>query len=241
MKGLLELPQLGDNPDAPFPPTGEALDSPNGLLAWGGDLHPQRLLAAYRSGIFPWYSEGQPLLWWSPAPRCVIFPDQVHLSRRTRRRYNSGAYSLSADTAFDDVVAACAAPRSHDAGTWITADMRRAYGGLHRMGFAHSLEVWREGELCGGIYGLAIDAVFFGESMFSRCVDASKIALVALCRQLHAWNYGLLDCQVGNPHLFRMGGLQIGREAFEEWLEHLAQQPGVPGSWRERVRFEARW
>ena len=241
MRSILDLPRLGRDPDAPFPATRDALGSPNGLLAWGGDLHPQRLLAAYRAGIFPWYAEGQPVMWWSPAPRCVIFPDQVHLSKRTRRRYNSGTYRLAADTAFDEVVAACAAPRGHDPGTWITSDMRRAYGSLHRMGIAHSVEVWREDELCGGIYGLAMGSIFFGESMFSHAVDASKIALVALCRQLHAWNFGLLDCQVGNPHLFRMGALEIGREAFEEWLEYLLARPQPPGSWRDRAAFEARW
>jgi leucyl/phenylalanyl-tRNA--protein transferase len=241
VRSILDLPRLRSAPDAPFPPTRDALDSPNGLLAWGGDLHPQRLLAAYRAGIFPWYAEGQPVLWWSPAPRCVIFPDQVHLSKRTRRRYNSGVYRLTADSAFDEVIAGCAGPRGYDAGTWITPDMRRAYGELHRMGIAHSVEVWRESALCGGIYGLAIGSVFFGESMFSRAVDASKIALIALCRLLHAWDFGMLDCQVGNPHLFRMGALEISREAFEEWLEHLLAQPREPGSWRDCVAFEARW
>lgn len=241
MRSILDLPRLGSEPDAPFPSTREALQSPNGLLAWGGDLHPQRLLAAYRAGIFPWYSEGQPVLWWSPAPRCVIFPDQVYLSTRTRRRYNSGRYRLSADTAFDEVIAACAAPRNEDAGTWITTELHQAFSTLHAMGHAHSLEVWQGEELCGGIYGLALGSIFFGESMFSRCTDASKIALVALCRHLQSRNFGLLDCQVGNPHLFRMGACQIGRNAFEDWLEYLVNQQGEPGSWTERVEFEERW
>jgi leucyl/phenylalanyl-tRNA--protein transferase len=241
MRSILDVACLGDDPDAPFPPTRDALKAPNGLLAWGGDLHPRRLLAAYRAGIFPWYSDGQPVLWWSPAPRCVIFPGQVHLSRRTRRRYNSGRYRLTADTAFRQVVAACAEPRDHEAGTWITADMQQAYTELHRMGIAHSVEVWQQETLCGGIYGLAIGSVFFGESMFSRCTDASKIALVALCRQLEAWGFGLLDCQVGNPHLFSMGAVEVGRSAFEEWLESLLASPREPGFWRGRVRFEARW
>jgi leucyl/phenylalanyl-tRNA--protein transferase len=165
----------------------------------------------------------------------------VYLSRRTRRRYNSGIYRITADTAFDAVVAGCAGPRQYDAGTWITADMRDAYATLHRMGHAHSLEVWVADELCGGIYGLSIGSVFFGESMFSRRTDASKIALVALCRQLHAWGYGLLDCQVGNPHLFRMGAVQLGREAFEEWLEHLVEQRRDAAPWTDRVQFEQRW
>jgi leucyl/phenylalanyl-tRNA--protein transferase len=241
VRSILDLPRLDDDPEAPFPSTRDALESPSGLLAWGGDLDPRRLLAAYRSGIFPWYSEGQPVLWWSPAPRCVIFPDQVYLSRRTRRRYNSGVYRLTADTAFDAVVAGCAGPRPYDAGTWITQDMRDAYAQLHRMGHAHSVEVWAEEELCGGIYGLGIGSVFFGESMFSRRTDTSKIALVALCRQLHDWGYGLLDCQVGNPHLFRMGAVQLGREAFEQWLEHLVEQRRDAAPWTDRVQFEPRW
>ena len=241
MRSILDLPRLDADPEAPFPSTRDALDSPNGLLAWGGDLDPRRLLRAYRAGIFPWYSEEQPVLWWSPVPRCVIFPDQVYLSRRTRRRYNSGVYRLSADTAFEAVVDACAEPRSYDTGTWLTPDMRVAYARLHHLGHAHSIEVWCADELCGGIYGLGIGSIFFGESMFSRRTDASKIALVALCRQLHAWGYGLLDCQVGNPHLFRMGAVQLGRESFEEWLEHLVEQARDDVPWTDFARFEPRW
>jgi len=241
VKSILDLPRLGNDPAAPFPEPGQALVSPNGLLAWGGDLHPQRLLGAYRRGIFPWYSAGQPVLWWSPAPRCVIFPGQVHLSRRTRRRYNSGVYRLSADTAFEAVITACAEPRSYETSTWITPDMCEAYIRLHRLGFAHSVEVWSDGALCGGIYGVAIGSVFFGESMYSRRPDASKIALVALCRQLVDWDYGLLDCQVGNPHLFRMGAVEIGREAFEDWLEHLLALPQPEGAWTHRVKFGGHW
>jgi len=245
VKSILDLPRLGDDPTAPFPATREALDSPNGLLAWGGDLEPQRLLAAYRAGIFPWYSEGQPVLWWSPAPRCVIVPPAVHLSRRTRRRYNSGEYRLSADTAFAEVVAGCAAPRAYDRGTWITDDLRAAYERLHAMGRAHSVEVWQDDVLVGGIYGLAIGSIFFGESMFNRAVDASKIALVALCRLLDAWDYGLLDCQVGNPHLFRMGAVELSRSAFERCLQALTGEVREPGLWRDRqgleADFGARW
>jgi leucyl/phenylalanyl-tRNA--protein transferase len=242
---IRDVPRLGADPAAPFPPGSEALDAPNGLLAWGGDLHPQRLLAAYRAGIFPWYSEGQPVLWWSPAPRCVIFPGEVHLSRSTRRRYNSGCFRLTADRAFDRVVAACAEPRGRDGqqddGTWITPDMQVAYLRLYRMGYAHSIEVWQNESLCGGIYGLAIGAAFFGESMFSRCDDASKVALVALCRLLVAWEFGLLDCQVGNPHLFRMGAVEIGRKAFERCLTLLVDEPRQLGSWRDRATFPECW
>jgi leucyl/phenylalanyl-tRNA--protein transferase len=241
MKSILDLPRLPEDPRAPFPPTQEALESPNGLLAWGGDLEPDRLMAAYRLGIFPWYSEGQPVLWWSPAPRCVVFPEEVYLSRRTRRRYNSGRYRLSSDQAFDRVVEACAEPRSYDTGTWITHDLRRAFGRLHRIGHAHSVEVWQAEELVGGIYGLAVGAVFFGESMFHRQVDASKVALVALCRLLARWGFGLLDCQVGNPHLFRMGAVELPRRDFEARLALLTDEPGEPGSWAERAHFETRW
>lgn len=241
MRTILDLPRLGDEPDAPFPPGSEALDAPNGLLAWGGDLHPRRLLAAYRGGIFPWYSDGQPILWWSPAPRCVIFPDAVHLSRRTRRRYHSGRFQLTADCAFDAVVAACAEPRAYESGTWITPAMQAAFQHLHRLGHAHSIEVWQDGNLCGGIYGLGVGAVFFGESMFSRGPDASKIALVALCRLLERWRFGVLDCQVGNPHLFRMGAIEISRNAFQRLLVGLVDAPGEVGSWSARATFDARW
>lgn len=241
MKSILDLPRLADDPKAPFPPTAEALDSPNGLLAWGGDLSPRRLLSAYRVGVFPWYSEGQPVLWWTPAPRCVIFPAEVHLSRRTRRRYNSGGYRLTADRAFDRVVSACAAPRSYDRGTWITEDLRGAFSRLHRMGHAHSVEVWHGDSLAGGIYGLAVGSAFFGESMFHRQVDASKVALVALCRLLAHWGFGLLDCQVGNPHLFSMGAVELPRPDFEARLALLADDPREPGKWAERARFEERW
>lgn len=235
------LPQLGANPDAAFPPTRMALDSPNGLLAWGGGLEPERLLAAYRLGIFPWYSEGQPILWWSPAPRCVIRPERVHLSSRTRRRFNSGRYELTLDRAFDEVIAACAAPRRDDEGTWITPEMVAAYTALHRMGHAHSLEVWQEGELAGGIYGLAIGGVFFGESMFSRRTDGSKIALVALCRLLAKHGFGLLDGQVETPHLMRMGAERMDRAAFEAELARRVDAPVETAFWRESPALNERW
>ena len=241
MSSILDLPQLGSDPVTPFPPTSDALDSPNGLLAWGGDLQPARLLAAYRQGIFPWYSQGQPILWWSPAPRCVVFPDKVYLSTRTRRRYNSGVFQLTADTAFAEVIKSCAEPRGYDGDTWITGEMARAYTRLHQLGHAHSLEVWEGELLVGGIYGLAIGSVFFGESMFSRRTDASKIALVALCRQLHDRGYGLLDCQVCNPHLRSMGCEEIPRRSFEALLAELLDQPQPGGSWHGLLRFEQRW
>jgi leucyl/phenylalanyl-tRNA--protein transferase len=241
MKSIIDLPRLDDDSGTPFPPVSEALDSPNGLLAWGGDLQPQRLLNAYRSGIFPWYCEGQPILWWSPAPRCVIFPEKVHLSRRTRRRYNCSAYQITADSAFTEVVRACAEPRAYDASTWISGDMLDAYGRLHQLGHAHSLEVWEDEILVGGIYGLALGSVFFGESMFSRRTDASKIALVALCRQMQRQGYALLDCQVGNPHLFSMGAEEISRTAFEALLKKLTKDSRTAGSWKNLCEFENRW
>ena len=241
MRSILDLPRLGDDPGAPFPPTSQALNSPNGLLAWGGDLHPRRLLAAYRAGIFPWYTEGQPVLWWTPAPRCVLVPGEVYLSRRTRRRYNSGRYRLSLDQAFTEVMAACAEPRAGESGTWITRDMLRAYRQLHEQGAAHSLEVWEGDELAGGIYGLSLGSVFFGESMFSRRTDGSKLALVALCRLLVRWGFALLDCQVGNPHLYRMGAQEITREGFELTLARNVDRQPSPRAWRESADFEDRW
>lgn len=238
MRSILDLPKLGLDPDQPFPDTREALDSPNGLLAWGGDLKPRRLLNAYRSGIFPWYSSGQPILWWSPAPRCVLFPERVYVSRRTRRRFNSGRYTLSVDRDFPGVVSACAEPRAYDSDTWITPAMEAAYLRLHELGHAHSLEVYEEDRLIGGIYGIGIGRVFFGESMFSRRTDASKIALVALCRLIHALGFVMLDCQVGNPHLFRMGAVDVPREVFERDLAHGIEGDAWPG---HTPQPDARW
>jgi leucyl/phenylalanyl-tRNA--protein transferase len=241
VKSILNLPRLGNAPSDPFPPTSAALVSPRGLLAWGGDLHPERLLLAYRQGIFPWYSEGQPILWWSPAPRCVILPGDIHCSRRTRRRYNRGDWRLTCDTAFQDVIEHCAEPRAYESATWITRDMIRAFEQLHEMGHAHSVEVWDDGSLAGGIYGLSMGGIFFGESMFSLRPDASKIALIALCRQLEQWGYGILDCQVGNPHLYSMGATDMPRAAFEHHLRDLTTIARPAGSWSARFTFEPRW
>ncbi|HMB61078.1 MAG TPA: leucyl/phenylalanyl-tRNA--protein transferase [Xanthomonadales bacterium] len=237
----LHLPLLGYEPDAPFPDTRDALLHPNGLLAWGGDLSPPRLLNAYRLGIFPWYSDDEPVLWWSPAPRCVLFPEAVHLSRRTRRRYNSGGYTITADTAFSRVIAACATPRKPGDGTWITGEMQSAFELLYELGHAHSVEVWSEGLLIGGVYGLALGRIFFGESMFSRQTDASKIGLVALCKQLHDWGFGLFDCQVPNPHLKSMGAVVIPRAQFEEKLRIGISQPFHIGAWADIFAVKNRW
>jgi leucyl/phenylalanyl-tRNA--protein transferase len=231
------IPILAPDPDSPFPPAEQALRDPPGLLAAGGDLSPARLLNAYRHGIFPWYSEGEPILWWSPAPRCVIHPTRVHVSRRLRRRYNQGRFALSLDTAFERVIQACAGPRPDQMDTWITEAMVGAYVRLHGLGVAHSLEVWQDGELAGGIYGLAQGRMFFGESMFSRQTDASKVALVALCRHLQHRGFTLLDCQVGNPHLLRMGAVNVPREEFECHLAGAA----APDRWSGELHCPARW
>ncbi|MBT8050342.1 MAG: leucyl/phenylalanyl-tRNA--protein transferase [Gammaproteobacteria bacterium] len=235
------MPRLGDEPGAPFPPSSEALDEPNGLLAGGGDLSSQRLLNAYRRGIFPWYSEDSPILWWSPAPRCVLYPQNVYISSRTRRRFNTGRYRLSVNRAFPEVIRACAEPRPGDHGTWITPGMEQAYIDLHGMGHAHSLEVWTEGKLAGGIYGIAIGSAFFGESMFSGQADGSKIALIALCKLLTRSRIGLLDCQVSNPHLIRMGAVEIDRERFESELSRAVCGPDRFAKVAAALDFEHRW
>ena len=241
MRSILDLPQIGADPHSPFPSPDRALQTPNGLLAWGGDLHPDRLLQAYRKGTFPWYSEGQPVLWWNPAPRCVLFPSSVHLSRRTRRRYNSGVFRLSVDLDFESVIEACAEPREYEQSTWITQEMKEAYIRLHHSGHAHSLEVWNGDDLAGGIYGLSLGRVFFGESMFSRQTDASKIALVALCRLIDAHEYALLDCQVGNPHLFSMGAELVSREKFQSLLDAHVNDTEITLNWTRPPEFDDRW
>ncbi len=241
MKSLLDIPQLDTDPRSPFPASNQALAAPNGLLAWGGDLHSERLLNAYRAGIFPWYTQGQPLLWWSPAPRCVIFPADIHVSKRTCRRYNSGQFTLSADKDFTGVIRACAESRGDDGGSWITYGMLEAYCNLHQLGHAHSIEAWQDGELVGGIYGLAIGSVFFGESMFTRQTDAGKIALIALCRQLERWSFTMLDCQVSNPHLMRMGAVELSRGDFERCLLEGVARTRPAGPWSEVFCFDSRW
>ncbi|MDJ0700558.1 MAG: leucyl/phenylalanyl-tRNA--protein transferase [Woeseiaceae bacterium] len=208
----------GDPPDA-FPDIRNALEEPNGLLAAGGDLSPERLLVAYRRGIFPWYDEGQPILWWSPDPRCVLRPERFHTSRSLRKAMRRSTYSLRSNAAFADVIAACAEPRPGQAGTWIIAEMIDAYTRLHDMGWAHSLEAWDGDRLVGGIYGLAIGKAFFGESMFSRETNASKFAMAGLCRLLAGNGFEVLDCQVPSLHLGSLGANLIPRERFASILE----------------------
>jgi leucyl/phenylalanyl-tRNA--protein transferase len=237
----LNLPALGEESSAPFPPTSEALRYPNGLLAWGGDLEPERLLSAYRRGIFPWYTEGEPILWWSPAPRCVIYPADIHLSRRTRRRYHAKDFNITADSVFEQVIEGCAGARNGEPGSWITPAMQQAFIRLHLDGLAHSIEVWLDGYLVGGVYGLALGKVFFGESMFSHETDASKIALVALCRQLQSWDFVMLDCQVPNPHLRSLGAIKIPRRQFETQLKSAVNEPYQAGHWNRRFSVTKRW
>jgi leucyl/phenylalanyl-tRNA--protein transferase len=214
-----------------FPPVTEALTEPNGLLAAGGDLKPERLLAAYRRGIFPWYEEGQPILWWSPDPRAVLRPDGVKVSRSLRRSLIKGGFELRIDTAFAAVVAACAEPRRYTNATWITTDMAAAYSRLHQLGWAHSFETWRNGELVGGLYGVAIGRVFFGESMFARATDASKVALVRLAQFLDARSFELIDCQVASAHVASLGATSISRGEFLARLDECCEPRGKPGTW----------
>ncbi|MBJ6977835.1 MULTISPECIES: leucyl/phenylalanyl-tRNA--protein transferase [unclassified Luteimonas] len=224
---------LGRDPASPFPDPATALREPDGLLAIGGDLEPRRLLAAYASGIFPWSSEGQPLLWWSPDPRTVFATDGVHLSSRFRRQLRGSDWSVVADQAFDAVVLACAtAPRGGQHGTWITGPMRAAYSRLHLLGHAHSIEVHDgEGRLAGGMYGVALGRMFFGESMFSARSGGSKVALAALAHVLRGWGWPLLDAQVENPHLVAMGARAWPRSRFLAEVRRLTALPGRPGSW----------
>ena len=188
----------------------------------GGDLAPRRLLCAYRRGIFPWFSEGQPILWWSPDPRAVLWPDALRTTRTLRRTLRRATFAITENAAFDRVVGECAAPRPGQDGTWITRAMAAAYGRLHRTGYAHSIECWRDSELAGGLYGIAIGRVFFGESMFSRVTDASKVALAHLC----SLGFELIDCQVPNPHLARLGAVEINRRRFLALLDELCEVPG---------------
>ncbi|MEM9173261.1 MAG: leucyl/phenylalanyl-tRNA--protein transferase [Pseudomonadota bacterium] len=205
---------LGEDSGTHFPPLDQALNEPNGLLAAGGDLSTERLLSAYTKGIFPWYCDGQPILWWSPDPRMVLRPDQFHCSRSLRKTLRKAGWQITLNTCFDAVIDACAAPRYEEEGTWITRQMRTAYCNLHCEGWAHSVEVCFDGELVGGLYGVAINQVFFGESMFSRRSDASKISLFALSRSLDKAGFALIDCQMHTPHLESLGARTLPRRQF---------------------------
>ncbi|MFP5350382.1 MAG: leucyl/phenylalanyl-tRNA--protein transferase [Gammaproteobacteria bacterium] len=223
------------NPDATdlrFPPV--ELASPEGLLAIGGDLRSERLLEAYRHGIFPWYNDGQPILWWSPDPRAVLFPARLHVSRSLRKTLRRGAYRVTFDERFREVMQACAAPRAKNpvGGTWITAQMLEAYTRLHQQGYAHSVEAWDGATLVGGLYGVAIGGAFFGESMFSRATDASKVAFVCSVRQLQRWGFTLIDCQLATPHLASLGAESVRRRDYLNFLAAALRLPHRHGPWR---------
>lgn len=215
--------------DPTFPDPSLALTEPNGLLAIGGDLSPNRLLNAYRNGIFPWFSEGEPNLWWSPAPRSVIFPKDIKISKSLNKTIRKEIFQITTDQTFAEVIEGCSQPRATDSitdeehGTWITDEMKQAYIELHRHGFAHSVEAWFEGELVGGLYGISMGKVFFGESMFTRRTDASKVAFVTLVKQLIKWDFRLIDCQIASNHLSRFGAVDISREQFMDYLDQYAE------------------
>ena len=221
-----------------LPDASLALTEPNGLLAVGGCLHPEWLLTAYARGIFPWYESRQPILWWSPDPRAVLFPHELHVSRRLRRRIRSAPLRVSVDVEFEAVIAACAAPRQYTRETWITPQMQAAYIELHALGWAHSFEAWADDELVGGFYGVSIGEVFFGESMFSRQTDASKIAFVHGVAFLEQRGCKLIDCQVWSHHLQSLGARTIPRGEFLAMLERHCNPPGQPASWRTTSDIE---
>ena len=221
-----------NTPDGGFPDPELALTEPNGLLAMGGDLSPTRLRRAYARGIFPWYNPEESILWWCPDPRTVFPTDGVHVSRRFKRTLARGDYAVTLDADFNSVLGACAGVRDGNPGTWLGPEMRAAYAKLHGLGDAHSVEVWRRGVLIGGLYGIAVGRMFFGESMFSHGRDASKIALVWLARQLHAWGFPLIDGQVGSPHLYQMGAIDLPRSKFLKIIRNEQHKDGPPSPWQ---------
>ena len=225
--------RLSENPsDLHFPPVD--LATPEGLLAVGGDLQPERLLEGYRHGIFPWYSGDQPILWWSPHPRTVLFLEKLHISRSLKRSLRPGIFSVTLDTKFCEVMLGCAGPRPQypDGGTWITEEMLAAYTRLHELGYAHSVETWKEGQLVGGLYGVALGGAFFAESMFTHASDASKVALVSLVHQLQTWGFRLMDCQQSSPHVTALGAEAIPRRDFLDHLTSALELPDRLGRWR---------
>lgn len=231
-----------DSDPAQFPDPKYALVEPDGLLAVGGDLSPARLLNAYRQGIFPWYSEGQPILWWSPNPRAVLFPERLNISRSLRKTLRKRPFRITLDNAFAEVIEACSEPREGQDGTWITEEMKQAYLHLHHIGFAHSAECWDGDTLVGGLYGVSLGHVFFGESMFARRSDASKIAFVHLVEQLKDWGFGLIDCQVHTGHLASLGAEDIPREKFlgllDDWSDPFDAHQG---HWQLDEAITGRW
>jgi len=220
------------SPDDPFPPVDLALQVPNGLLAAGGDLTPERLLAAYREGVFPWFGDEDPILWWSPDPRMVLYTNEVHVSRSLNKVIKTNRFRVTLDQAFREVIKECAAARRDNEGTWITQAMEEAYVRLAELGHAHSVEAWEGDTLVGGLYGVALGRMFFGESMFTRVTDASKVSLVTLARQLERWTMPLIDCQMSTPHLASLGARDVPRTDFLAEVRYLVQQPVVPAPWR---------
>ena len=214
-----------------FPPVERALKRPNGLLCAGADLSPERLLAAYRKGIFPWYSGDEPILWWSPDPRMVLYVDELKISRSLAKNLRNKGFEVRIDSAFEKVVLNCARPRKDEAGTWLGKDMQRAYLARHRAGYAHSFETWRDGELAGGLYGVALGRMFYGESMFSRATDASKIALVSLALHLKSRGFPLIDCQVHTALLASLGARELSRRSFLRALAALVNYDEPVKSW----------
>ena len=236
----IHLPALASDPEAPFPPGNAALRQPDGLLAMGGDLTPTRLLNAYRHGIFPWYSKGQPILWWCPDPRTVFRTDGVYLSSRFRRWLRQSEWIVKSDTCFERVIAACAnTPRGGQRGTWITREMTEAYTRLHELGHAHSIEVFSGDRLVGGLYGMSVGKAFFGESMYSAESGGSKVAMAALARRLSEWDFPLLDAQVENEHLLSLGAELWPRDRFLAAITDLTKAPEPAGSWTERFGMVA--
>ncbi|ESS69316.1 leucyl/phenylalanyl-tRNA--protein transferase Aat [Methyloglobulus morosus KoM1] len=223
-----------NDPEQKFPSISQALSVPDGLLAVGGCLSKNRLLNAYRQGIFPWNSPDEPILWWSPDPRLVLFPGNLSISRSLAKTLRKQKFTVTVDRVFDQVVMACAQPRKEDAGTWITNGIFQAFYGLHRSGDAHSIEVWLKGELVGGLYGLAIGQVFFGESMFHTETDASKVAFVSLVERLNGWDYKLVDCQVTTRHLMNFGAEEIPRIEFAALLERYCDQLPDAMAWQDK-------
>ena len=224
---------LDENPNTPFPDVSLAEKEPDGLLAVGGDLTPQRLIQAYQLGIFPWFTEGEPILWWSPDPRTVLYPEKIRISRSLRKTLRKKVYRVSFDHNFDDVIQGCAAPRDDSPGTWLVPEMIEAYHQQHQLGLAHSVEVWKNDQLVGGLYGMAIGGVFFGESMFSRARDSSKVALVYLSKQLQEWGFKMIDCQVYTRHLASLGAEEIPRQLFCRDLHSWTRLEGRIGSWAD--------
>lgn len=222
-----------DRANQTFPPISKALNDPNGLIAVGGCLSTQRIINAYRQGIFPWYSDEDPILWWSPNPRLVIFPGQLHISKSLKKTQRKKIFQLSFDTAFVDVIKACAMPRNQEPATWLLPEMQEAYIRLHKEGHAHSLEAWFQGELVGGLYGIAIGQVFFGESMFHTKTDASKIAFVALVQLLTKWGYQLIDCQVHTKHLTSLGAQEIPHADFAALLNRYHHCKPHANAWQK--------